>query len=126
MIRFPKRKRRSKLWSIDRCVLVVMPQKPYLDWVHSLDEEGREYTLEDLREEGTAYLIPTIEDIDKLDETLEDTYESIFAQELAAWHTDPDDWPTGRNLAMFRQWFQVIVCSMTLDTVGEPMNLEEE
>jgi hypothetical protein len=40
--------------SVNRSVLVVRPRQPYLDWVHSLNEEGKKFTLDDLRNSCTA------------------------------------------------------------------------
>ncbi len=81
---------------MDRSVLVVQPETPFLDWVSSLDDAARDYTLEDLRQEGTAYLIPPLEGEDHLEEILLEVHSMIFAQELAAWHTDESIWPSGR------------------------------
>jgi hypothetical protein len=58
------------MWSVNRSVLVVRPRQPYLDWVHSLDDEGKQVTLDDLRRECTALLIPQVEDDDHQDEIL--------------------------------------------------------
>ena len=58
------------MWSVNRSVLVVRPRQPYLDWVHSLDDEGKQVTLDDLRRECTALLVPLVEDDDHQDEIL--------------------------------------------------------
>jgi len=33
------------MWSVNRSVLVVRPRQPYLDWVHSMDDGGKKYTV---------------------------------------------------------------------------------
>ncbi|MCC7086493.1 MAG: hypothetical protein IT427_15955 [Pirellulales bacterium] len=76
------------MWSINRSILVVRPRQPYLDWVHSLDEGGKKFTLQDLRHDGTSYLVPQLEDEDQQDEILADIYEEVFEHELWAMATE--------------------------------------
>jgi hypothetical protein len=113
------------MWSVNRSVLVVRPRQPYLDWVHSLDEEGKKFTLKDLREECTSYLVPQLEDEDHKVEILVDIYEEVFEHELWAWMRDPAVWPQKRDLATFKAWFELELCSVTLDVVGGCIESEE-
>ena len=114
------------MWSINRSVLVVRPRQPYLDWVHSLDEEGKKFTLEDLKQDSTSYLLRPLEDEDHKDEILADVYEEIFEHELWGWMQDPAVWPRKRDLATFEAWFELEFCSVTMDLVGKPIELEED
>ena len=114
------------MWSVNRSVLVVRPRQPYLDWVHSVDEGGKKFTLDDVRHDCTAYLIPELLGDDHQEKIVAVIYEEVFEQELWAWMTDPAVWPPNRDLRTFRQWFELEFCSVTLDTVGQPITLEED
>ena len=114
------------MWSVNRSVLVVRPRQPYLDWVHSIDEGGKKFTLEDLRLDCTAYLIPEVLDDDHQAQIVAAIYEEVFEHELWAWMRDPDVWPPQRDLRTFRQWFELEFCSVTLDVVGKRITLVED
>lgn len=114
------------MWSVNRSVLVVRPRQPYLDWVHSVDEGGKKFTLDDLRRDCTSYLIPEVLDDDHQEEIAATYYKEIFEQELWAWMRDPEVWPPRRDLATFHRWFELEFCSVALDVVGKPIRLEEE
>ena len=113
------------MWEIDRSIVVVKPKEPYIEWVHSLDEEGKKFTLTDLRQDNTAYLIPQYVDNDHREQLLAECYEPMFEQELAGWVTDRATWPPKRDLAMFRQWFDVEFFNMVIDVVDEPIEYVE-
>jgi hypothetical protein len=98
---------------INRCVLIVKPKQPFLDWLHSWDEDR--YTLDDVREESTAYLIPEYQMLDERMEILADLHQWIFAEELFSWHTDESVWPEIGDLEMFLEWFDVEFHSMVYD-----------
>ncbi len=104
---------------LDRCVIVVKPKQPYVDWVMGLPDadEGPIPTLQGLREEGTAYLLPDYVQDDYKDELLREHCEPIFEQELSAWHTLEDDYPPERTFEAFKQWFDVEWHSMVFDLV---------
>jgi hypothetical protein len=114
------------MWSVNRSVLVVRPRQPYLDWVHSLDEEGKKFTLDDLQRDCTALLVPSVESDDHQDEIVAEIYEEVFEHELWSWMQDPAVWPRKRDLATFQAWFELEFCSVAMDVVGEPIELEEE
>jgi hypothetical protein len=114
------------MWSVNRSVLVVRPRQPYLDWVHALDEGGKKFTLQDLRQECTSYLVSQWAHEDEKDEILADVYEEVFEHELWAWMRDPAVWPRKRDLATFKAWFELELCSVTMDVVGGLIESEEE
>ncbi len=52
------------MFEIDRSLIVVKPKQPFLDWVQAVDyEEG--LTLEHVRDDPSAYLIPQLWDNDE-------------------------------------------------------------
>lgn len=114
------------MWSVNRSVLVVRPKQPYLDWVHSLDDESKKVTLDDLRRDCTALLVPLVEDDDHQDQILATIFKDVFEHELCSWMRDPAVWPRIRDLAMFEVWFDLEFCSMTMDVVGGRIETEEQ
>ena len=103
------------MFEINRAVLVVKPKQPFLAWAHSLDDESKDLTLERLREDCTAYLIPEIQFDSEQHQVLGRCFELLFEEELEAWHTEPKDWPQYRNLEMFLEWFEVEFHSLVFD-----------
>jgi hypothetical protein len=98
-----------------------------VDWVNELPEleslEGE--TLEGLRHECTVVLIPELESEAEAVAYLESNYEELFEQELSAWSLDRALWPDGRDLGMFRGWFEIVFPWMVLDAVeGEIEEVE--
>ena len=114
------------MWSVNRSVLVVRPRQPYLDWVHSLDDEGKQVSLDDLRRDCTALLVQPVEGDDHQEEILATIFEDVFEHELWSWMRDPAVWPRRRDLATFKAWFDVEFHSTTMDVVGGPIETEEE
>ncbi len=45
--------------------------------------------------------------------------------ELEAWERDPMNWPTDRSYDVFREWFDVEIHSIVVDTADDAMNWEE-
>lgn len=46
--------------------------------------------------------------------------------ELWAWHTDETYWPKKRNLALFREWFDIEIHSEVIDMDDDEDFLSEE
>jgi hypothetical protein len=106
------------MFDINRCLLIVKPKQPFLDWVQSVDYD-KDLTLDDIREDSTAYLVPQYELKSEQAEILEWCYELLFEVELDSWYTDPKLWPKERSLKIFLEWFEVEFHSMVVD-LGEP------
>lgn len=113
------------MWCVDRSVLVVRPRQPFLDWVRSLEEPDSDFTLDELRNDCTAFLVPAIEDESQQTQIVMDLYEEIFENELWAWIRDPAVWPQQRDYATFAAWFELEFCSLAMDVVGGPFVAEE-
>ena len=110
------------MYEIDRSLLVVKPKKPFFDWVQTVDyEEG--LTLEDVREDPSAYLIPELESPEEEREILKWCYEDIFEAELSSWYTDAAVWPQQRDLKMFLEWFDIEFHSLVFDLLDEPIEI---
>ena len=93
---------------INRCAVIIRPGQPYIDWAAGLDDSG---VLPDPDGEPAIYLIPDYDADAEAWELLSDCYDVIFEAELEGWHTVESDWPSGRTLAMFREWFEITLSS---------------
>jgi len=103
---------------VNRSILVVKPRQPYLDWALALPDPTP-VTLEHLRANCNAYLVPEI--LDPGDELaiLQDHHAFIFEHELAGWMTDQDLWPQERDLQIFTEWFDTEFHSMVFELCEE-------
>ena len=106
---------------INRSILLVRPRQPYLDWADSLPNPTP-VTLEDLREDCSAYLLAEI--VDPGDElaVLQNHYAAIFEHELAGWVTEEGLWPHRRTLSMFTEWFDLEFHGMVFDLCGDEVS----
>ena len=76
-------------------------------------------TLEELRTDCTALLIPEFDDNEQARNYIEANWRIVFEMQLNGWYTDPAMWPKKRNLSIFRQWFDVEIHSTAVDTLNE-------
>ena len=97
---------------LNRCVLIVRPRQPFLDWAAQLDDSG---LLPDAKGEQTVYLVPEFDDDGGAARVLKRVFAEVFERELFGWHTDESAWPPKRTLAMFRDWFDVELHSVVED-----------
>ena len=117
------------MFSINRSAIMLIPKEPFHQWLESLpDAPGN--TLEQLREEEhTIYLVNDIEDssekaIDKLLRR-DELFADLFFAELMAWYTDPSYYPVEVTLEMFKEWFEIKVHSMVVDTSDDDIEGDE-
>jgi hypothetical protein len=98
---------------LNRFAVILRPTQAYLDWTRSCPDPDPATTLENLREESTAYLIP-----DKgrgPNEYLKKHFKQLFAAELAAWYQGEDYWPKDLSFDAFYRFFEVQVASCVFD-----------
>ena len=105
---------------VNRNALVVIPQKPFWDWLLSVDEQ---FDLEEIEESGdfNSYLIPEFESEDEIVAYLEKNFDKIFSNELMDWYSEEDLWPKDRTWEMFEDWFSIEAHSLIYDMVGAPL-----
>jgi hypothetical protein len=108
---------------IYRCVVVIKPKQPMIDWLKKIDPSD-DPSLEDIREDSHAYLVPDYEeapDIEKaIEKYLKSNYEGIFLNELSAWYQAPEMYPK-MTYPLFLDWFEISYHSMVFDTVNKPL-----
>lgn len=109
---------------INRSVLIVRSKELFLHWLNSLPDPGN-YTLEDINEDQSALLLPEYEDDRGKENILKKYFKEIFEEQLNGWWTDPDAWPSKRDLKTFKKWFEVEFHSLVFDLVDRPIMVVE-
>ncbi len=96
------------MYQLDHFVALIRPRQPFLDWLRGLpDFEDLELTLEQVRGDSTALLIPEFDDDDEAVAFVYRIWDEVFAAELEAWTEEKALWPQGRTIEMFMEWFDV-------------------
>jgi len=102
------------MYLINRKVAVIKPTAVFLEWLRNLPDWDLDMTLEDLRNDCTAILIP--EPIGRTPEYyIEGMYREIFEIELDSWERDQSKWSQQMNLETFREWFDIEIHSIVLE-----------
>lgn len=117
---------------VDRFILVVTPQQPFVDWLVELQElegaaEAEEpLTLEDAQAELQAtYLVPFSEEPEDAVDWVADNFDLIFEQELFGVVQDREHWPEPRTLEVFQAWFDLDLLDAPIDLVDAPVYMDE-
>ena len=105
---------------INRSVLIVRAKEPFRQWLNSLPDPS-DYTLEEINRDNSAFLLPEYEDDRKKENILRKYFEEIFEEQLNGWWTDPEAWPSKRDLKTFKKWFDVEFHSVVFDLVEKPI-----
>jgi hypothetical protein len=114
-------------WSavmINRCVVIVRAREPFLQWLKSLPDPS-DVSLEQANRDNTVYLLPEYGFDDEQEELIEQFFDIIFEEQLEGWWTDKSDWPSNRDLATFKKWFDVEFHSVVFDLVDAPIEDED-
>jgi len=105
---------------VNRSVIVVRAKEPFLQWLNSLPNPGK-FTLDELNQDSTTFLLPEYENDSEMEKLLERYYPFIFEEELDGWWRDPDSWPSKRNMKTFKDWFDIEFHCMVFDLVDKPL-----
>ena len=109
--------------TINRTLLIVIPKKPYLNWVKSCDYD--EIDIDNDSEHTSAYLISEKYDEYNYKNYLKKHYSDIFEEELYSMIRDPDLWPQDRDFKTYNKWFETKACEVVYDLANEPIEIEE-
>jgi hypothetical protein len=110
---------------INRGVVVIKPKEPFLDWANRDLALSSPVTMEELRRDCTAILVPDLGSLEAALDYVEPLKPRLFEMELEAWDRDPANWPEERTSDLFDAWFALEVHSMVWDTVDTPIVKEE-
>jgi hypothetical protein len=115
---------------INRGIFIVKPNRLFLEWLNQLPNRepgAHDYSLDDIRQDCTAFLLPDVVSEGSVDYVLEPIKTNLFEMELSDWTTDPSNWPADRSPEVFDQWFDVEFHSMAWDLLELPIQaLDEE
>jgi hypothetical protein len=111
--------------ALNRTAIVVMPDQPFLDWLHRNDPTSGGLSLEDLRREPTVYLLPECENEEEVRECLKEMCGQILEEQLDGWYRVPSSWPSRRDLDTFDRWFDWSLHSVVIDLSDDPLLKEE-
>ncbi len=81
--------------TLNRTAVVVVPKRPLLDWLRSVDPTGDDLTIEDLGREPTIYLLAEADSDPETVTRLALICDQIFEAELDAWYHAAEEWPRG-------------------------------
>src|ERR1700736_5269709 len=109
----------------NRTAVVVVPSKPFSDWLHSVDATSTNLTLADLNHEPTVYLLSEADSDSETENALAEICDRIFEEELDAWYHAPADWPEDRGIRNFARWFTYSFHSMLVDLCDDPPVAED-
>jgi hypothetical protein len=107
-----------------RTPVLISRRQPYVDWANSLDD-GPEFTIE-LAQKRDIYLGPHSDLAQKLKQVLDTMWEDIFKEELDAWSTEEQQWPTNRTREMFDAWFAAELGDSIIDLVPDEPLTEDD
>lgn len=108
------------MYDIDRIVTIIKPKQPMLDWINNHPHaEGTTHTLDEIRHDCTALLIPILENEEEATALIAGIYEGIFDNELASWYLDETTWPEHRTFEMFQAWFDLEFHSLVFDLLSD-------
>jgi hypothetical protein len=114
---------------INRGIMLVKPNNYFLDWLNQLPDSvpgESHFTIEDIRKDCTAFLLPDVVSEGSIDFIIEPIKTNLFEMELADWCIDPDLWPADRTSETFDQWFDLEYHSMVWDLLELPIQASDE
>jgi hypothetical protein len=109
-----------------RHAITITRKQPYVDWANGLEEDGPELTKELADDRKTIYLVPESDDRADLERFLDEFWEHIFEEELAAWMLEDATWPKPLTRDMFDAWFDADLTDSVYDLTPEEPLTEAE
>ena len=111
------------IWFLNRGVLVVRPQQPFVDWVCSF-QNGDPVDPEDAWSSVNSFLVPEFDDPEETLEWIQGNVDTVFEIMLNDWITEPESWPADRGWSAFEEWFEFEYVDLAWDLVDEPLSSE--
>ena len=109
---------------VNRAVAIIKPRLPYLDWATSIPGSADDVTLDALRTDCIAILIPDFDTPAESEAFIAGLAVDLFEMELEAWDRYPATWPEDRSYEAFRAWFDVEIHSIVVDASDDDMTWE--
>lgn len=109
--------------SLNRSAVTITRKAPYGEWANQQAEPGTEPVPFVDECPRTVYLVGPVQLPDSLAACLDDFWQDIFEEELAAWSTDESTWPDPLTRELFDAWFDAELTDAVLDlTPDEPIS----
>ena len=115
----------SPRFTLNRSLVMLVPQMPFLEWLNEADPTEEPLTAEDLREDSNVFLIPQFDDAVDSMKWIEERWSELFEHMLVEWMVDETMWPENRTLQMFRDWFEIEIHTMVWDLARESLLVED-
>jgi hypothetical protein len=114
-------------FTINRHLIILMPKQPVLDWIKRVDPDPPNLTLEQLRQEQNAFLVPdSLDGQEDAEKWVKRSWQVFFEGFLNEWYTVESWWPQKRTYKMFKDWFEVQYHSMVWDlAASESVSYED-
>lgn len=110
---------------VNRAAISVVPKEPFINWLHSYDEESTRIPVEEIREAPHIFLVYDSEYGDDSAKLIRKNFKAIFEEELNGWIIDESAWPAKRELRTFKAWFEVKIHEIVFDLDNSPHVVEE-
>lgn len=101
---------------LNRSVAIIRLKEPFFKWLKTLPDP-LDISKDIINRDTTAYLLPALIYDSEEAELLQQFYDLIFKEQLNGWWTEQSDWPKKRDLATFKNWFDLEFHSLVLDLV---------
>jgi hypothetical protein len=107
-----------------RAALTVTRKHPYVDWANEDGKtDGVSFPVDDLR---TVYLLPLPGPGLTAANLIDEFWQDVFEEELAAWTLDEAAWPSPRTRELFNAWFDLEFTEGVMDLVpDEPLSTDD-
>ena len=103
------------MFEVDRIVAIIKPTQKMLDFLLSLPHGKEDISLNQLRNDCSALLIPAFTSPKQARQFIERHYPGIFENELEAWDVAQSLWPQDRTVEKFQAWFDIEFHSLVYD-----------
>jgi hypothetical protein len=110
---------------INRAAAIIKPKQPFVDWLNSLPDDDRVYTLEELSADNLTFLTPEADSREGAIEYIRKKYSLIFEWELWGWVTAKEWSPAKRDWKVLKEWFEIEINSEVFDLVDRAVEKEE-
>ena len=102
---------------IYRAAITVIRKQPYIDWANdeAIDDDVS-FPADDRR---TVYLVSQSGSGVTTADLLDEFWQDMFEEELAAWSEDEAAWPAPRTRELFDAWFDLEFTEAVIDLVPE-------
>lgn len=107
------------MYLINRSVVIIKPEQPFVDWVNSVMGDEEPYSVNDLSTDCSVILLPVVDSDEHAEAIIKDIFQDVFELELSSWVVVDEMWPENRTYEIFLEWFHVEFHSMAFDSLKD-------